>query len=567
MEPEPTPTPRHRRIGSKYQITRVADKGPGTVLYEAKNVHTDRSVHIELLVVPDEEDADARQRFLREAKVAAHLAHGNIVSVYDMGRTRSGSLYVVQERVDGEILSRYIRKAGLLALTEAADIVLSLMDALTTMHAAGIVHGSVTADQVRMVELNPHRHVPKLLDLGLAWELGREGITRLTVGSRADGGPPLVAPELLKPDRVGGDPRVDVWGICAVLFHCVTGKLPFSATNPAKLTRQLLRQDAPLASTVASGIHPRLDAYLARGLARDPEARFADMTEARIELSALVREIGDLTVEWDDRPTDTFRAVGARPRGAAQEAGPVKFGILVPGLLRTLDGAEDALREAIGRRCEVVPFDSYAALVEAMGEGDVDLACLPPVAYVRAQRAGAAQLLLSVERTGRLGYACALLGRTGVVDRIEQVRGKRAAWVDKWSAAGYLVPRALLVERGIDPDRELASQGFLGSYDAVLEALADGSAQVGGAYCAMGARGRLARSAWSKDHPVTVLGIRGPIPGEAICGRPDLEIATGLSAVRGLTDGERSARFRALLGASKFVLANPKVYDPLIDAF
>ncbi|MCA9605688.1 MAG: PhnD/SsuA/transferrin family substrate-binding protein [Myxococcales bacterium] len=541
----------------------MADRGPGTVLYEAKNVHTDRPVHIELLVVPDDEDAEARQRFVREAKVAAHLAHGNIVSVYDMGKTRSGSLYVVQERVEGEILSRYVRRAGPLVLTEAADIVVSLMDALSTMHAAGMVHGSVTADQVRLVELNAHRRVPKLLDLGLARELGREGITRLTVGARADGGPPLVAPELLKSDEVATDPRVDVWGICALLFHCVTGQLPFPATHPKKLARQLLRDDAPLASAVCSGIHPRLDAYLAKGLARDPSDRFADMREARIELSALVREVGDLTVEWDDRPTETFRTAGARSEAKA----PLRFGLLVPGLLPTLDGAEEALREAVGRRCEVVPFSTYAALVDAMGEGDVDLACLPPVAYVRAQRAGAAQLLLSVERTGRLGYACALLGRKGMVDRIEQVRGKRAAWVDKWSAAGYLAPRALLVERGIDPDRELASQGFLGSYDAVLEALADGSAQVGGAYCAVGPRGRLRRKAWTQDHPVTVLGIRGPIPGEAICGRPDLEIATGLAVVRGLSDEGRSERFRGLLGASRLVLANPKVYEPLIDAF
>lgn len=566
MEPEPTPTPRHRRIGTKYQILRVADKGPGTVLYEAKNVHTERSVHIELLVVPDDEDAEARQRFLREAKVAAHLTHGNIVSVYDMGRTRSGSLYVVQERVEGEILSRYIRRAGPLALTESAELVLALMDALATLHAAGIVHGSVTADQVRLVPLDARRRVPKLLDLGLAWELGREGITRLTVGSRADGGPPLVAPELLE-GQPSGDPRVDVWGISAVLFHCLTGRLPFEATNPAKLTRQLRREEAPLASSFRSGVHPRVDAYLARGLARDPAERFADMLEAKIELTAIVQDVGDLTVEWEDRPTDTWRGPGVLTDARAAADAPLRFGLLVPGLLRSVDGAEDALLEAIGRRCEVVPFASYAALVEALGEGAVDLACLPPVAYVRAQRAGGAQLLLSVERAGRLGYACALLGRRGVVDRIEDVRGKRAAWVDKWSAAGYLAPRALLVERGIDPDRELDSQGFLGSYDAVLEALADGSAQVGGAYCAVGSRGRLRRSAWSKDHPVTVLGIRGPIPGEAICGRPDLEIAAGLAAVRGMTDDARSAPLRRLFDASRFVLADPRAYDALIDAF
>lgn len=564
MEPEPTPTPRHHRIGSKYQIVRVADRGPGTVLYEAKHVRTDRAVHVELLEVGDEEDPEAGRRFLQEAQVVAQITHGNVVSVYDMGRTRSGSLYVVQELVAGELLSRYIHRTGPLRLVEAAEIVLALMDALSTAHEAGIVHGSVTADQVRLVQLDPHRRIPKLLDLGLAWELGREGITRLTVGTRQDGGPPLVAPELLRDDRTR-DPRVDVWGISAVLFHCVTGHLPFEATSPSKLSRQLLSEEPPLASAVCYGIHPRLDAYLARGLARDPARRYADMQEARLELLALVHEIGDATLEWEERPTDTWRVqLGDSATGMAT---PVRFGVLVPAQARDLERAEEAVHAALGPRSEVVPFSSYAALVEAIGEGSVDLACLPPVAYVRARMAGETQLLLTVERAGRLAYSCALLGRRGVVDTIEQARGMRAAWVDKWSAAGYLAPRALLREHGIDPDRELDSQGFVGSYDAVIEALSDGTAQIGGAYCALGANGRLSRRAWQKDDPVTVLAVRGAIPGEAICGRPGLEMATGIEAIRALTDDARCASLRTLLGASRFVVGDPKAYETLVDAF
>ncbi|MCB9591535.1 MAG: PhnD/SsuA/transferrin family substrate-binding protein [Sandaracinaceae bacterium] len=544
---------------------RVADRGPGTVLYEARNVRTDRQVHIELLVVGAEDDADARRRFLREAKLAAHLTHGNIINVYDMGETGSGSLYVVQERVDGESLSRYLRRVGPLPLSEAADIVLSLMDALSAAHAAGIIHGSVTTEQVRLVELNSLRRIPKLLDLGLAWQLGREGITRLTVGVRPDGGPPLVAPELLKHDRVT-DPRVDVWGICAVLFHCLTGRLPFDATSPRRLSRQLLTEDAPLVSSVRSGIHSRVDAYLAKGLAREPADRFVDMREASIELRSIVEEIGDSTVEWEERPTDTWRAAPRASRDAAPSE-PIRYGVLVPGQVRDSDGIATALREAIGRPCDVVGYSGYSELVDAIGEGEVDLACLPPVAYVRSQLGGGALLLLGVERAGRLGYASALLGRTGVVDTIEQVRGKRAAWVDKWSAAGYLAPRAALVERGIDPDRELASQGFLGSYDAVLEALTDGTAHVGAAYCSVGAKGHLARSAWSKDHPVTVLAVRGPIPGEVICGRPDLDVKLAMRTVRGLTDPKRGERLREVLGVSRFLMTDPKAYESLTDAF
>ncbi|MBX3270054.1 MAG: PhnD/SsuA/transferrin family substrate-binding protein [Sandaracinaceae bacterium] len=564
MDPDPTPTPpRHAQIGAKYRILGVADRGAGTILYEAKNVHTDRPLYVELLDVPDD---GARERFLHEAEIAAQLTHGNIVTVYDMGRTRSGSLYVVQERVEGELLSHYVERAGRLKLTEAAEIALALMDALSVAHAAGIVHGSVTTDHVRMVPLSPHRRVPKLLDLGLAWELGREGITRLTVGVRPDGRPPLVAPEVLVHDRVA-DPRVDVWGMSALLFHCLTGRLPFEARSPRTLTRQLLRMQAPLASSFHPGIHPRVDAFLERGLARDPAERFADMHDARLELAALVREVGDATVEWEERPTDTYRSPSVETSAVA--ALPLRLGMLVPTQIvaASTEAAADALRAALGERTDVIGFATYAGLVEALAEGEIDLACLPPVAYVRARLAAEVQLLLSVERSGRLGYASALLGRRGVVESIEDVRGKRAAWVDKWSAAGYLAPRALLRERGIDADAELASQGFLGSYDAVLEALSDGSAQVGAAYCALGSRGRLKRTAWTRDHPVVVLGVRGPIPSEAICARPGLAVGTAMRTIRGLTDPARSEAFRRLLDASRFVVADPKAYDALGDAF
>jgi len=531
--PDFTPTPRHERIGSKYEIVRVLDHAAGTVLYEAKHVRTNRPVQVEVLEVDPVADAHNRRRFLREAKLAAHLDHGNIVSVYDMGETRSGSLYIVQELLQGELLSTHLRRVGPMTLTEAADIVLPLMDALEAIHAIGIVHGSVTPQQVRLVELNQLRRVPKLVDLGLAWQLDRSGITRLTVGGRVDGGPPLVAPELLMRDLVT-DPRVDVWGICAVLFRCLTGRRPFEATNPSRLIRQLLRDRPPRASAVRSGIHPRVDELLLQGLARDPEDRFPSMRDARIELTALVEEIGDEMLVSDEVATEVFSGSSVSmhiPTSAPRESTTLTFGMLVPGLTRDTGLAERVMGEVLDRTCLIEPFTNYASLVDAICEGDVDLAWLPPVAFVRSQHAGGAQLLLTVERSGRVGYASALLGRRGEVDRMDQIPGKRAAWVDKWAAAGYLVPRAILRDHGIDPDRELSSQGFVGSYDAVLEALTNGTAQIGGAYCAVGSNGGLVRSAWSSDHPVCVLAIRGPIPGETICCRPDLDVRVAMRKI------------------------------------
>jgi ABC-type phosphate/phosphonate transport system substrate-binding protein len=197
--------------------------------------------------------------------------------------------------------------------------------------------------------------------------------------------------------------------------------------------------------------------------------------------------------------------------GLVSTAGEKARGVLEVGL-------EGALQEP----CQARLWTSYAALVDALMEGEEEVAWLPPVAYLRARRMGPVTLLATIERGGKGSYGCVLLGRAGLVDTIEAAEGKRAAWIDPWSAAGYLVPRALIRAAGHNPDAFFSAQSFVGSYTSVLSMLNFDQAEVGGCYCRLDDQGQPEDGLWYGQEGLTLLAHGGPIPGDTLCAGPAL---------------------------------------------
>lgn len=183
---------------------------------------------------------------------------------------------------------------------------------------------------------------------------------------------------------------------------------------------------------------------------------------------------------------------------------------------------EVGLAGALGEGCEVRLWPTYAALVEALVAGDEEIAWLPPAAYLRARRRGGVRLLASVERGGKASYGCALVGRAAVAPTLEEAAGKRALWVDPWSAAGYLVPRALVRAAGHDPDTFFSSQGFAGDYRSLQVALIAGEADVVGFYARLDDDGEPVEGPWQGNPGLSVLAHGGPIPGDTLCSGPSL---------------------------------------------
>lgn len=252
---------------------------------------------------------------------------------------------------------------------------------------------------------------------------------------------------------------------------------------------------------------------------------------------------------------------------SSQDSGAsVRFGF-VPTTQDLNDRALlEQLTHALGPEWSVRPFRMYAELVEQLGKGQIDVAWMPPLAYARAARARAAELVLTLERDGQSSYASAIVSREPGPTTLsrEFLEGKRAAWVDVWSAAGYLVPRLMLRAAGMDPEKLFASQMFMGSHTGVVEALVNRAADVGGIFCALGPDRTIVRGPLLELHKLHVLAVSEPIPGDTICVSPGRDASDiGASLSRLMATDETRALVLRLFGADRFVPAVPERYASL----
>ncbi|MFO0558874.1 MAG: PhnD/SsuA/transferrin family substrate-binding protein [Polyangiales bacterium] len=219
---------------------------------------------------------------------------------------------------------------------------------------------------------------------------------------------------------------------------------------------------------------------------------------------------------------------------------------------------------------EWVPCSNYAELLRTVTERTVDAAWLPPVTYLRAVRTDAVEPVFSLKRAGAGRYSSALICHADTpYEHVDDLRDARAAWVDPWSAAGYLMPRKLLREAGVHPDRDIWQRMF-GSYSNVLEALALDRADIAGVFCSVDAFKTVIRAGWTGADRVRVIALSEPIAGDVIArvrrkGAPSLDEWT--DAVRGAAEArEHQSLLRDVFGAEGLEEPDVRGYAPLESA-
>ena len=213
----------------------------------------------------------------------------------------------------------------------------------------------------------------------------------------------------------------------------------------------------------------------------------------------------------------------------------------------------------------------YHHLLEALKAGEVDLVWLPPILALRATaRAGCIPIALPV-RHGVSSYSTALFTRPdSEIVSIDDLRGVSAAWVDRQSAAGYLIIRAYLRSKGIDTEVAFTHEKFLGTHDAVAAAVIEGEVDVGATFAYLdpdAADGRPRKAGWG-DADVRMLCFAGPIPSDMIAANKRLAPETRdlvQEALVDLADPELARAARNLLGAEAFVAPDQSHLDSLLE--
>ncbi|MGE0713676.1 MAG: protein kinase [Planctomycetota bacterium] len=262
-ETDPAPPP--ERIG-RYEIRGELGRGGVGVVYDAWDPRLEREVALKTLIAGRDASNVQIERFLREVRASARLRHPHIVSVHDAG-VIAGCFYLAMDRISGSSLARLLEREGPLPPRRAAELLLPIARALEHAHREGLLHRDVKPENI-LVDAGG---IPYLTDFGLAVDLGET--ERLTHTHQSLGTPAFMAPEQLRGQH--RDPRVDVYGLGATLFECLTGRLPFQADTFPELVHQILHHDPPSPRDLNPRLAPDLAAVVTTCLEKDPLRRYA----------------------------------------------------------------------------------------------------------------------------------------------------------------------------------------------------------------------------------------------------------------------------------------------------
>ncbi|MFJ5994345.1 Stk1 family PASTA domain-containing Ser/Thr kinase [Streptomyces sp. NPDC092370] len=249
-------------LDGRYRVdARIAVGGMATV-YRAVDTRLDRVLALKVMHPSLAVDASFVERFIREAKSVARLAHPNVVQVFDQG-TDGSYVYLAMEYVAGCTLRDVLRERGALQPRAALDILEPVLAALGAAHRAGFVHRDMKPENVLIGDDGR----VKVADFGLVRAV--DTVTNTT-------GAVLGTVSYLAPEQIENgtaDPRVDVYACGVMLFEMLTGDKPHDGDSPAVILYKHLHEDVPPPSASVPGLAYELDELVASATARNPDLR------------------------------------------------------------------------------------------------------------------------------------------------------------------------------------------------------------------------------------------------------------------------------------------------------
>lgn len=252
------------------------------VVYEGKDESLGRSVAIKTFnlatAIAPSEQAAFEQRFFTEARIAATIAHPNVVSVHEVGRDeKTGLLFMALEHVKGESLAdRLVR--GPMPWRDAASLLSRVARALNEAHVLGIVHRDIKPANV-MIGTNGE---PKVMDFGIA----KASTSQLTVAGQVFGTPAYMSPEQASGEEVDG--RSDIFSLGAMFYEMVTGYRPFEGPTMAATLTRVLRDEPVLPTSIAPDLPRPVDSITNKALRKARQQRYSSASEFANDLDALL---------------------------------------------------------------------------------------------------------------------------------------------------------------------------------------------------------------------------------------------------------------------------------------
>jgi len=342
-------------IGGRYRVVSHLGEGGMGQVYLAEHVRMKRKSAIKIMRPALVGDAEALQRFTREAENASKISHPNVASIFDFGETDEGLVYLAMEFVDGEALAATLKREVALHPVVAADIIGQAADALQAAHDLGILHRDFKPDNLMLTKRTDGTFVVKLVDFGIA-RMMEKGAQQVTRTGFAVGTPEFMSPEQLSGDVL--DSRSDQYSLALVAFIALTGHDAFTNSSSkesliARLTSRPRRLDE-----VRSDLEwpNSLQDVFDKALAPDPVDRFESVSDFGVTLGNAVMEM------TPSQTAEIYRhALGNRMLSVASRTPSDITGVRTPSSSEATAKAKKAPKRrsdpvAVRRRQSVVPY-------------------------------------------------------------------------------------------------------------------------------------------------------------------------------------------------------------------
>ncbi len=249
-------------------------------VFAADDHRTGRTVALKVLRADSKQKSSAVARFNREARAAGAINSDHVTQVLNVEEDPDQGIVIVFELLEGESLIDRLKRTGPMAFDELFPIVEQVWMGLAAAHAAGVIHRDLKPSNVFLERRPDGQQRVKILDFGISKlprEVGGDTLTEM--------GQSLGTFSFMPPEQIGKaktvDHRADIYASATLIYQAMSGQLPYAAKNILQMVDLKTKSEPrPLASVVDYRVDPRLEAFLAKGLAREPADRFQTANEA-----------------------------------------------------------------------------------------------------------------------------------------------------------------------------------------------------------------------------------------------------------------------------------------------